>query len=160
MSKLTADKEARMKSTQDLNKEMAAINRTIQLATTRASAAEKAASEKESQYSAFGSNDKARSEIREGIGKCNSNEAEYREAEAPLRQEIGKAEGEKTRLRDTAGVEEAKKSGELSKYAGSLGDVAGMNANVSKFNPKAKLKVSSPEHSSATRKALYETVFV
>jgi septal ring factor EnvC (AmiA/AmiB activator) len=92
VSALLAEKEAKNKHNSDLNKENAAIGRAQQIVTTRAAGAEKAAADKQAQYNSFGSNDKARSDIREEIAKCNTQEAQLREQEAPLRQEIGKAE--------------------------------------------------------------------
>jgi len=140
VSKHQGDKEARMKTIQDLNKEMSNINRTLQLSTTRAAAAEKTASDKEVQYAQFGTNDKQRSEIREGIAQCNALEAELREQEAPLRQDIGKAESEKERMRETASKEEAKLGNQVAEYNSSLMEISSMNSKISNFNPKAKNK--------------------
>ncbi|GMI04065.1 hypothetical protein TrLO_g15735 [Triparma laevis f. longispina] len=105
-------KENLMKFIQDLNKEMANVQKRLQVVTQRCSSAEKIASEKKETYSKYGGLEKARAEMREGIERCNDLDAKLRSQEAPIRQQIASCEAEKATLRKKhdAEAEAAQKS--------------------------------------------------
>ena len=130
----TSEKDELMKSTQDLNKEMANINRNLQIATTRASAADKTAKDKRLLFDKYGDLDSKRTSLRESIKNCNSVETQLREQEAPLRQETAKMEAAKARLRETASTKEAGLSKEASEFSAQLADVMAHQTKIERFN--------------------------
>lgn len=111
------EKDELMRATQDLNKEMAHINRNLQVATTRASQAEKVANEKRALYAQYGENETKRVAMREELAKCNEIERELSEKEAPVRQKLQEVEAEKTRMREASGRKEKELSEEAAAYS-------------------------------------------
>ena len=80
------EKDHAVREMQELNKEMAIINKSIQNATTRASFAENTAKEKKEAFEKYGGLESRRAELREGIAECARIERDLREKEAPNRQ--------------------------------------------------------------------------
>ncbi len=140
VQKFMSEKERFMKEIQDMNKEMAAINRNLQLASTRASVAEKAAREKQTQYDQYGSLDIKRSKMRDDISKCNALEQELGAQEAPLRQEVKALEAEKARVRDASSKAEEETSKKKNEFLQMLGEISSLGDKISKFNSGVKDK--------------------
>ena len=134
------EKDRLMRSTQDLNKEMAQINRNLQVATTRASQAEKVANEKRALYAQYGENETKRVAMREELAKCNDIERELSEKEAPVRQKLQEVEAEKKRFREASGRKEKELSDEVATYSRSLAEVHSYHAKVEQFKEGGTMK--------------------
>lgn len=134
------EKDELMRATQDLNKEMAHINRNLQVATTRASQAEKVANEKRALYAQYGENETKRVAMREELAKCNEIERELSEKEAPVRQKLQEVEAEKTRMREASGRKEEELSEEAAAYSRSLAEVHSYHAKMEQFKEGGMMK--------------------
>jgi len=134
------EKDALMRHTQDLNKEMAQINRNLQVATTRASQAEKVASQKRGLYEKYGENETRRVTMREELTKCNEIERELNEKEAPLRQKLQEVEAEKARLREGNRWNEKQFSDKVTAFSRSLAEVFGHHNKIETFASGGTMK--------------------